>query len=409
MNLSLKTLAALVLLGALSLGTASAQSRVKDVADVQGNRDNFLYGYGIVSGLAGQGDSDPISTQQVVSNFLKNFGLTITAQNIKAKNSAAVMVTARIGAGLRNGKKFDVVVSSLSDAKSLQGGTLQLTYLIGPDKQVYAQAQGPLSIGGFTLSAGAGAAPGGGAGAEFTKNHPTVGMIPDGAIMEREIPTSYFASGALEISLRAPDFTSAVRLANAVNEQIGPIAEALSSSTVRVFVPKEAQAEDKQLEFIARVENVVFRPDVPARIIMNERTGTIVFTSAIKIDSVAIAHGNLTVQVAQSYDVSQPPPGTGNTAIVNNGNGTITGGGAAAAPAGPGGPVTGAPGAAIATPNVSLNVQEEKKKIIVFNDLATAQDVAAALNALGVTPRDVMAIFQEIKEAGALQADLVVH
>ena len=400
-------LAALLLLGTLLPGLASAQTRVKDVADVQGNRDNFLVGYGIVSGLAGQGDSDPISTQQVVSNFLKNFGMTITPQNIKAKNSAAVIVTARIGAGLRNGKKFDVVVSSLSDAKSLQGGTLLPTQLIGPDKVVYALAQGPLSIGGFTLSAGAGAAPGGGAGAEFTKNHPTVGMIPDGAIMEREIRTDYFASGALEFSLRAPDFTSAVRLANAINEQIGPMAEALSSSTVRVFVPKEAQAEDKQLEFIARVENVVFKPDVPARIIMNERTGTIVFTSAIKIDSVAIAHGNLTVSVTQGYDVSQPPPSTGGNTNIN-GPVTIGGGAAGGAPAGPGGPVVAGNGA-IATPNVNLTVQEEKPKIIVFNDMATAQDVAAALNALGVTPRDVMAIFQEIKEAGALQADLVVH
>ncbi|HEY8965942.1 MAG TPA: flagellar basal body P-ring protein FlgI, partial [Candidatus Methylacidiphilales bacterium] len=227
-------------------------------------------------------------------------------------------------------------------------------------------------------------------------------------IMEREIPTDYFASGALELSLRAPDFTSAVRLANAINEQIGPLAEALSSSTVRVFVPQESRDETKQLEFIARVENVVFKPDVPARIIMNEKTGTIVFTSAIKIDSVAIAHGNLTVQVAQGYDVSNPPPGVGGN-FVNNGTITGAGGGGAAAPAGPGGPVAGNAGGAIATPTTDLSVQEEKKKFLVFNDLATAQDVAAALNALGVTPRDVMAIFQEIKEAGALQAELVVH
>ncbi len=168
----------------------------------------------------------------------------------------------------------------MSDAKSLQGGTLEPTPLVGANHIVYAQAEGPLSIGGFYASGS-----GGGASASFAKNHPTVGMIPDGAIVEREIPTDYFANGVLELSLRDNDFTSAVRMANAINEQIGPIANAISSSTVRVYVPKEAQPPEKQEEFIARIENVVFKPDLAARIVMNEKTGTIVFNSRVQISS----------------------------------------------------------------------------------------------------------------------------
>lgn len=288
-----------------------AQTRVKDVAVVQGTRDNQLIGVGLVTGLAGQGDSDPISTQQLMTNFMKKFGITVNAQNMEVKNSAAVTVTGLIHGGAKNGSKFDIVVSSISNAKSLQGGTLTPTILYGPDGKAYAQAQGPLSIGGFYAEGS-----GGGASASFAKNHPTVGEIPDGAIVEREIVPDYFSNGVLEVSLRDGDFTSAVRMANAINEQIGPIADAVSSKTVRVYVPKEAQASEKQLEFIARVENVVFRPDVAARIVMNEKTGTIVANSRIKIDSVAVAHGNLTVSIVNSLNVSQPNAFTGNTTVV---------------------------------------------------------------------------------------------
>lgn len=424
---------------------ALAQTRVKDVAVVQGRRDNQLVGMGIVDGLAGQGDSDPLSTQQIVSNFMRNFGINILPQNIKAKNSAVVSVTGLIKAGVRNGSKFDVVVSSMSDSKSLQGGTLMPTQLFGLNKVVYAVAQGPLSIGGF-LAAGSN----GGASASIQKNHPTVGEIPDGAIVEREIPTDYFNGGVLEISLREGDFTSAVRMANAINDQIAPIAEAVSSNTVRVFVPDAARAPEKQLEFIARVENVVFRPDLAARVVMNEKTGTIVANSRIKIDSVAVAHGNLTVSVTTGFDVSQPNAFTGNTIApgyggvaqvpVTQGNNILyvdpaTGATASVpqgqpAPAGyqvamqaaqqpsaaaaGGGNVGGGvslgqgPSTAV-TPTANVNATEEQKQLVVFNDLPTVQDVAAALNALGVTPRDMMAIFQEMKQAGALQAELVVH
>ena len=423
-------------------------TRIKDVAVVQGVRDNQLIGYGLVAGLDGQGDSDPISTQQAVSNLLLNFQINVSAQNVKAKNTAAVIVTALIHSGATNGSKIDVVVSSLSDAKSLQGGTLLRTELKGTDGVIYAVAQGPLSIGGFYAGGGSG-----GASATLTKNHPTVGEIPDGAIVEREIATDYFANGVLEVSLRDGDFTSAVRMANAINEQIAPLASAISQKTVRIYVPKESQPPEKQLEFIARVENVVFQPDLAARIVMNEKTGTIVANSRIKIDSVAVAHGNLTVSIVNSFNVSQPNSGTGNGNFFGGNSGGVaqvpvtrgsdteyvdpsTGatlflpqgqavpsgyqvalqnadtpkpadgagtGGAA------GGPQLGNGPSTAITPTTTLNAEEEKKDLVVFNDMPTVQDVAAALNALGVTPRDMMAIFQEMKEAGALQAELIVH
>jgi len=438
-----------LLLWACCHGKIFGQTRIKDVAVVQGVRDNQLIGYGLVAGLDGQGDSDPISTQQAVSNLLLNFQINVSAQNVKAKNTAAVIVTALIHSGATNGSKIDVVVSSLSDAKSLQGGTLLRTELKGTDGVIYAVAQGPLSIGGFYAGGG-----GGGASATLTKNHPTVGEIPDGAIVEREITTDYFANGVLEVSLRDGDFTSAVRMANAINEQVAPLASAISQKTVRIYVPKESQPPEKQLEFIARIENVVFQPDLAARIVMNEKTGTIVANSRIKIDSVAVAHGNLTVSIVNSLNVSQPNSGTGNGNFLGGGSPAqvpVTRGsdteyvdpttGATlflpqgqAVPAGyqvalqnadmprvaaadaTGAPGAGAGAAALAngpstaiTGATTVNAEEEKKDLVVFNDMPTVQDVAAALNALGVTPRDMMAIFQEMKEAGALQAELIVH
>jgi flagellar P-ring protein precursor FlgI len=319
-----------------------------------------------------------------------------------------------------------------------------------------------VSVGGFY----AGTA--GGGGASVQKNHPTSGRIPSGALIENEIPTDVFSSGALEISLREGDYTSAVRMANAINEQIGPLAHAVDSETVRIFVPPEAQAEDKRAEFIAMVENVEFRPDAPARIVMNEKTGTIVANARIRIHSVAVAHGNLTVTIASTQNVSQPQPFTGN--VVGNvkaGAGGAGGSGGAAAPGQVGNPeqplevggllvykdssgsqiqlapgvspppgytmvmqsptgqagvaspgAAGAPGGnatvttgaqTVVTQQTNTNVEEPKLKFVVLEDLPTVEQVASALNALGVTPRDMMAIFQAMKEAGALQADLVLQ
>lgn len=457
-----KIIVVLVFLLVFACGVAFGQSRIKDVAYVQGARDNDLVGYGLVVGLDGQGDSDPVLTKQTVANLMKRFGVQISQNDVKAKNCAVVMVTARISAFERNGAKIDVQVSSMADAKTLQGGTLLQTPLMGADSQIYAVAQGSVSVGGFFAgNSGAG-------GASVQKNHPTSGRIPGGALIEKEIPTDVFNQGVLEIALRENDFTSAVRMANAINEQLGSIAYAVDANTVRVYVPQEAQPENKQTEFIARIENIEFRPDAPARIVMNEKTGTIVANSKIRIHSVAVAHGNLTVAIATTQKVSQPNPFTGNViGDLSAGSGGSGGAGGAAAsgilgdsetpleiggrvvyqddqgqqiqvPIGIAPPVgytpvmkgaTGQPGVAsagasgapggnvnvttgaqtVVTEQTTTNVQEEKTKFIVVEDLPTVEDVAAALNALGVTPRDMMAIFQSMKQAGALQAELVLQ
>lgn len=457
-----KIIAVIAILMAFACGAVFGETRIKDVAYIQGARDNDLVGYGLVVGLDGQGDSDPALTKQTVSNLIKRFGIQINANDIKAKNAAVVIITARISPFLKSGSKIDIQVSSLADAKSLQGGTLLQTPMMGADGKIYAVAQGSVSVGGFFAGSS------GGGGASVQKNHPTAGRIPGGALVEQEIPTDLFANGVLEISLRENDFTSAVRMANAINQQIAPIAHAVNANTIRVFVPQDAQDETRQAEFIARIENIEFRPDVPARIVMNEKTGTIVANSKIRIQNVAIAHGNLTVAIATTQQVSQPNPFTGNIIgdlTAGSGGDGGDGGGAAAGVPGlseeplviggrvvyaddsgaqiqvptglkpppgykpvmknatsqppiaahgaegaQGGDVNATTGAkTVVTEQMTTNVQEEKAKFVVVEELPTVEQVAAALNALGVTPRDMMAIFQTLKQAGALQAELVLQ
>ncbi len=459
-------LLALALLFAAGVTPLAAQSRVKDVATVLGARENQLIGQGLVVGLSGQGDSDASLIRQTIQNMIKRFGLVIDENGIKPKNAAVVMVTAKIPAFSRNGSKLDVTISSLADAKALQGGMLLQTPLVGADGKVYAVAQGSIATGGFLAGTG------GPGGSTFQKNHPTVALLPSGALVEREIPTDLFQDGYLQVVLRENDFTSAVRLANAINEQVAPIAQALSSSTVRIFVPKEAQNDDRLMEFVARVENVIFRPDVAARIVINEKTGTIVANTKIRIDSVAVSHGNLTVAITNSQNVSQPNAGTGNvigvtagaggrggdggnsaaaagvlgaapTPLVVNGNtifeddqgnqfpvapgstnpigtrvvmipGTgqagVAANGAPGSAGGTGGSLNIAPGAQTAITNQqTTQVTETKPGFLVLDDMPTIQEVATALNTLGVTPRDMMSIFQSMKQAGALQAELILQ
>ena len=439
-------LGVLMTLGVLAvIPSLAVPVSIKDVARVEGDRDNQLIGYGLVSGLANQGDTDPVLTRQTVANLMLKFHLSIDEANIKAKNSAIVLVTAVVHGAAKPGSHLDVTVSSLADAKTLQGGTLMQTALMAADGKVYALAQGNLSIGGFQ------AGNGGTGGATLVKNHPTVGAIPGGGIIEREIPTEYFSHGVLEINLFESDFTTAVRMANAINEQVAPIAHAVSGYSVKVYVPEEFQDEARQTEFIARIENVRFQPDTAARIVMNERTGTIVANSKISIDSCAITHGNLTVSIVNNVSVSQPNPFTGNisgslgsssspaagtssgtTIPLTIGNSVVyndASGQQVQVPIGQNPPAgysvvmvpapnqsagAGAAGAALGVQTAvvgqdTLKVEEEKKNMVVFNDLATVQDVAAALNAMGVTPRDTMSIFQTMKEAGVLHADLVIQ
>ena len=280
------------------------------------------------------------------------------------------MVTADIPAFAKPGGRIDVQVSSMGDAKTLQGGVLMQTPLLGADNKVYAVAQGPLSVGGFT------AGQGGAGGATVTKNQPTVAQIIGGAIVEREIQTAIVRDNAVELLLRDPDFTSAVLMADAINEIFTNAAHAVDSTSVQVRLP--AGAEGAPVDFIARLESIEVTPNTPARIILNERTGTIVATASIHISSCAVSHGNIVINVASTLSTSQP------NALSQKGRTSVT-------------------------PSTSTEVTENKSTMITLPEMPTVEKVAAALNALGVTPRDMMSIFQTMKQAGALRAELLIR
>ena len=337
---------------------------------IAGARENQLVGFGLVTGIAGEGDKDPVYTKQAVANLLQRFGVTVPAAALSSKNVAVVMLTADIPAYAKPGARIDVNVASMGDAKTLQGGVLLQTPLQGADGKVYAVAQGALSVGGFIGGAG------GAGGATVQKNHPTVAQISGGALVEREIPATIVRDNQIDLLLRHPDFTSAARLAAAINEKFPNAALALDMTTVRVRMP--AGTEAVPVDFIARLEVIEVTPDMPARIVINERTGTIVANSRIKISQCAVSHGNLTINVASTQDVSQPTPlsQTGTTQV---------------------------------TQRTDTSVTDSKNGLVTLPDLPTVEKVASALNALGVTPRDMMAIFQAMKQAGALQAELVIR
>jgi flagellar P-ring protein precursor FlgI len=360
----------LALVLAMPFPLAAGGVRLRDVVMISGARDNQLVGYGLVAGLAGDGDKDQAYTKQTVANMLLRYGINIAASTLSAKNVAVVMVTADIPPFLKNGTRIDVTVASMGDAKSLTGGVLLQTPLLGADGKVYAVAQGPLVLGGFS------AGDGGAGGATVTKNHPTTAQIVNGALVEREIPTQFVHDHSIELLLRDPSFNSAAAMAAAINEVFTNSAHAEDSSSVKVQMPDGAEAAP--VDFIARLNMIEVTPDTPARIIINERTGTIVATAAIHISSCAVASGNITINVAQTLDVSQPAPfsNTGSTAV---------------------------------TPRTSTTVTENKSALVTLQDLPTVEKVAAALNALGATPRDMMSIFEAMKQAGALQAELITR
>jgi flagellar P-ring protein precursor FlgI len=355
----------LSLLLATVLSASAAQ--VRDLVMVSGARDNQLVGYGLVAGLAGDGDKDPVYTKQTVANLLQRYGITVPATTLSSKNVAVVMVTADIPAFSKPGTRLDIQVASMGDAKSLQGGVLLQTPLIGADNKVYAVAQGPLSIGGFVA---------GGGGASVTKNHPTAAQIVNGAIVEREIPTSIVHDDTIELLLREPSFTSAARLAAAINTAFTNSAHALDSTTVKVRMPAEDAAFP--VDFIARVQELQITPDAPARIIINEKTGTIVATSTIRISNCAVSQGNIVINVATTPEVSQPSP------FSNKGK-------------------------TVVTETQTTDVTEQKSALVALGELPTVEKVASTLNALGATPRDMMAIFEAMKQAGALQAELIIR
>lgn len=363
--------AALALLHVLFLLSSANvfAARVKDLSVVEGGRENQLVGYGLVVGLAGKGDSKLSYTVQSIANALQRFGVNVPANTIKSDNVAAVMVTANIQPFAKPGSKLDVTVSSIGDAQTIQGGVLLQTPLLGADDAVYAVAQGPVAVGGFLGGSG------GPGGATVQKNHPTVGTISGGALVEREIAAQIVTNKSITLLLLNPDFASAARMAEAVNAVFPRSALAKDASTVNVCVP-DAYA-GYEVNFVASLGAIDMVPDNVARVVINERTGTIIATANVRISTVAVSHGSLTISIASTQAVSQP-------AAFSNGQTT---------------PMQG----------TQTNASEQKGQFKIVDEFPTIQEVAAAFNALGLSTRDMMSIFQAMKTAGALQADLVLE
>ncbi len=387
--------------------------RVKDLTLVEGGRDNQLVGYGLVVGVAGKGDSRNDQIVRTVANALMRFGLnfftngttlntTQIAQNplqstqLKTENMAAVMVTADIPGFARAGTRIDVTIASMGDAKTIQGAVLLQTPLLGADEQVYAVAQGAIATGGFIGGEG------GAGGATVQKNHPTVGMIPGGALVEKEIPSHFVRDNNVELLLLNPDYASAARLAQAINQEFPQSAMAKSAGTVNVAVPDDFKGYE--VNFIARMGAVEVDPDVPARVVINERTGTIIATANVRISAVAISHGALTISVAQqgARQTDQAESTRQLNAQATGANGEPTAGLNATENQ-----------AAQRTRDIRTSTQTtvvEKAGVLrIVEEHPTIQQVASALNALGLTTRDMMSIFQTMKRAGALQAELILN
>jgi flagellar P-ring protein precursor FlgI len=355
---------------------ASPGVRIKDVANISGLEDLQIYGYGLVVGLDGTGDrSQTVFTAQTVVNMLKNMGIELPAQQIRVQNVAAVMVTGILKPFKRKGTRFDITVSSMGDATSLEGGTLLLTTLQGSDGAIYGSAQGPLSTGGYDVKYKS--------LVYLKKNHVLVGRIPDGAVVQKEYLFNALDNKELSLSLTSPDFSSAVSMANAINQEFKSgatnIAKAVDPATVTLNFDAIARDSIRNyigvVDFISKVENITFLASSQARVVVNERTGTIVAGGDVKISEVAVSHGSIKVEVVNAPEVVQPVPYNPSSAI---------------------------------TPSPSVSVEEKAPEMVVLKGTTTVSDLSQALNSLGVSPRDVISIFQAIKEAGALQGQLII-
>lgn len=353
-----------------------ATSRIKDLANIEGVRQNQLIGYGLVVGLNGTGDTltNIPFTRQSLQAMLERLGVNIRGQQLKTGNVAAVMVTANLPAFATQGTRIDVTVSALGDSKSLNGGTLLVTPLLGADGNVYAVSQGSLAIAGFSAE---------GEAAKITRGVPTVGRISNGAIIEREIDFALNRLNQVRLALRNPDFTTAKRIAAAINDFIGTsTAEPLDSSTVTVNVPQ--QYNGNVVSLLTEIEQLQIEPDLPAKIVVDERSGIIVMGRDVRVSMVAVAQGNLTVTVAETVQFSQP------------------------APFAPGANAFGPGASTQRAPRTRIGVQEDGKKLAVVREGVSLQQLVDGLNALGIGPRDMIAILQAIKAAGAIQADIEV-
>jgi flagellar P-ring protein precursor FlgI len=359
-------LAAIVIL--IAVAPVSATSRIKDLANIEGVRQNQLIGYGLVVGLNGTGDTlnNIPFTKQSLQAMLERLGVNIRGAQIRTGNVAAVMVTANLPAFGTQGTRIDITVSALGDAKSLQGGTLLVTPLLGADGNVYAVGQGSVAIGGFSAE---------GEGAKVTKGVPTVGRVSNGAIIERELEFALNKLTQVRLALRNADFTTAKRIAAAINDFMGaPTAEPIDPSTVQLTLPK--QYVGNVVGLLTEIEQLQVEPDLPAKIVIDERSGIIVIGRDVRVSTVAVAQGNLTVTVSETPQVSQPNP-------LSRGQTTTT-------------------------PRTRIGVQEDGKQLHVVKDGVSLQQIVDGLNALGIGPRDLISILQAIKAAGAIQADIEV-
>jgi flagellar P-ring protein precursor FlgI len=361
-------IAAFAVVLALAASGAHAASRIKDLASVEGVRQNQLIGYGLVVGLNGTGDTlnNIPFTKQSLQAMLERLGVNIRGQTLRTGNVAAVMVTANLPPFGTQGTRIDITVSAMGDAKSLQGGTLLVTPLLGADGNVYAVGQGSLAIGGFSAEGDA---------AKITRGVPTVGRISNGAIIEREIDFALNRLPNLRLALRNADFTTAKRMAAAINDFIGtPTAEPVDPSTVQLTIPK--QFAGKVVALLTEIEQLQIESDLPAKIVIDERSGIIVMGRDVRVSTVAVAQGNLTVSISETPQVSQPAPlSQGRTVVV---------------------------------PRSKVGVVEDGKKLALVREGMSLQQLVDGLNALGIGPRDMISILQAIKAAGAIQADIEV-
>ena len=354
----------------------SEAARIKDIASIEGVRDNQLIGYGLIVGLDRTGDSvvGGQFTAQAIISMLNTMGvnLKVDPNQLLTKNTASVMVTAKLPPFARPGMKLDVQVSSLANAKSLKGGTLLLTPLKAANQQVYAVAQGPLSTSGFSA---------GGGGTTTVKNQQSGGIIPGGAIVEKAVKIDMNAWNKFSLTMHQADFTTALRVSEVINGHMGAdLASAVSSGQVQVAVPVKYQG--KIVQMIAAVEKLNVHVDVSAKVVVNERTGTIVMGEHVRLASMAISHGNLTIKIQTDFNVSQP------NVPLALGRGAQSG------------------GDTVVTPDIEAEVEEEESRVIQVDGSVTLGDLVKALNSVGVTPRDLVAVLTAAKAAGALQAEL---
>jgi flagellar P-ring protein precursor FlgI len=359
-----------------ALAGSVAADRLKDLTSIAGVRSNQLVGYGIVVGLAGTGDGNAVLTQQAMQSMISQFGVVTDAANINGKNSASVIVTAELPPFVKPGQRLDIVVSTVGQAKSLRGGTLLMTPLLGADGETYAVAQGNMMVGGLGVA--------GGDGSSLTVNVPTVGRIPGGATVERMIETSFLENENLLLNLNQGDFSTTTKVSEAINQVFGDgVAVPLDSTSIKVRAPMDPA---QKVSFISLLENIEVDPDRPrAKVVVNARTGTIVIGGDVRVLPAAVTHGSLTVKVTEDAKVTQ----TQTTALAA---------GVAAT----------APGAAVTTPDSTITATEETARAFVFDPGVELSSIVDALNAVGGTPSDLVAILEALREAGSLRAELII-